>query len=155
MSATACARRLAVLALLLAALGCGSRTPAIVTDPEFARDVLDAVYAGSLTPLKDSLDPIFQHAMPDDVTAATGAFLTDQFGAVEDVRFQSMREANPAVIEAIWTVEADGRDFEMMLWVYEEKLSGIWFRPSPDQEWGPVPQIGVEYTRHQKLPEGW
>jgi hypothetical protein len=52
-------------------------------------------------------------------------------------------------------VAADGTDFEMMLWFHKGKLSGIWFRPSPDREWGPVPQIGVEYTRHQKLPEAW
>jgi hypothetical protein len=144
-----------ILGVMILAPGCGSPAPDVVKDPQFARDVLDAVYAGSLAPLKDSLDPVFAHAMTDQTTAATGTLLTDQFGAVKDVQFQSMQEANPAVIEAVWAVAADGSDFEMMLWVHQGKLSGIWFRPSPDTEWGPVPQIGLEYTRHQRMPAGW
>jgi hypothetical protein len=144
-----------MLGVTMLASGCGSPAPDVVKDAEFARDVLDAVYAGSLAPLESSLDPVFAHAMTDQTTAATGTLLTDQFGAVKDVQFQSMQEANPAVIEAVWTVAADGTDFEMMLWVHKGKLSGIWIRPSPAQDWGPVPQIGVEYTRHQRLPAGW
>ncbi len=135
--------------------GCGGGTPAIVTDPQFARDALDAVYAGSLTPVRSSLDPRFQEGMPDRVTASTGTLLTDQFGAVTGLQFQSTGKADPLVLEAIWTVKGAGRDFEMKLWFHKAKLSGIWFRPSPAQDWGPVPQIGVEYARQNKLPLGW
>jgi len=155
MSVAVCARRRVAPAVLLFALGCGGGAPGIVTDAGFARDVVDAVYAGSLAPVRGSLDPIFERAMPDSVAAAHGALLTDRFGAVAALQFQSTGQPNPSVTESIWELRAQGRDFEMKLWFHEEKLSGIWFRPSPAQEWAPVPQVGVEYSRQGKLPAGW
>ncbi len=142
---------LCTLVVLLLVGGCGGGAPALTATE--ARQALDAIYAGSLAPL--SLEPVFQRGMSDAVTGETAMLLRDQFGAVKDVQFQSSGKANPQVTEAIWTVTAEKRNFEMKIWQVDGQISGFWFRPSSAQEWGPVPMIGVDYARRKRLPAGW
>jgi len=147
---------LLLVAFLIGLLyGCGSRTPPVVTDPSLARNLLEAVYAGSVSPLAESLDPTFQRGMPDVATAGTAALLREQFGPVKAVELKSTGRANPLALEAVWAVAAEKSSFEMKLWFHEGKVSGVWFRPSSAQEWGPVPMIGVEYVRRNQKPVGW
>jgi len=146
-----------LMALVIAALisGCGSQSSPIVTDAQFARDLLDALYAGSLTPLQASLDPPFMRGMPDPVTAAVGTLLYDQFGAASGLAFQSSGRPNQLALEAVWDVSAQKRDFQMKVSFQDGMAAGVWLRPSPTEDWSPLPMAGIEYGRGGRLPAGW
>jgi len=96
------------------------------TDAKFARSVIDAVYAGSLSSIQDSLSAQMQ-AAPPQMIAAAGAALKQQFGAVKSLELKS---AEPVMgfDQRIWTVTAERGTFDMRLVMDKEgKLAGLWF----------------------------
>ncbi len=149
-------RRGCVLALVVAAgvFMCGCGGDSSIEDPVLARSLLDAIYAGSMTPVQDSLDPMILRGMSDWVTAGTGSLLRDSFGEVSGLAFESSGEESGPT-KATWTVKATRGRYEMQIWHWQGKVSGFAFRPSSAQEWGFVPQIGVEYSRRGTKPVGW
>ncbi len=150
---------LIVVVLIVAVGGCGgSNTSTDTTDAEliFARNLIDALYTGSLSHLANSLDPVLLRGMPDRVTTGVSALLLEHFGEVGDLRLQSRRTVQQNWTETVWTVSAEHRSFEMKLtWNSEGRVSGIWLRPSSAQDWSPTTQIGVDYARREKHPPGW
>ena len=150
-----------ILALLMGATvlmcGCGrasSIQDPVLADPVLARSLLDAIYAGSMTPVQDSIDPTLLRGMSDSVTAGTASLLRDNFGEVSGLAFQAS-EKGPGPMKATWMVRATRGSYEMQIWHWQGKVSGFAFRPSSAQQWGLVPQIGVEYSRRGKKPMGW
>ena len=144
-----------ILALLMGApvlmCGCGrgsSIQDPVLADPVLARSLLDAIYAGSMTPVQDSIDPTLLRGMSDSVTAGTASLLRDNFGEVSGLAFQAS-EKGPG------PMRATRGSYEMQIWHWQGKVSGFAFRPSSAQQWGLVPQIGVEYSRRGKKPMGW
>jgi len=117
-----------VLAAIVLASGC-TRTQD--KDANFAREVIDAVYAGSLSPIQDSLTPQMQQAMTDTLTAQTGAGLRQQFGEVQDLNLKSSGSVEQNMTQKIWRITADRGTYEMRLVVDKNgKLAGLWFQPS-------------------------
>jgi len=112
------------LFVAILAAGCAGKE-----DPTFARQVIDAVYAGSLDSIKDSLTPEMQ-AVSSEPIATQGTTLSKQFGAVTDVSFKS-RQAVPEQADytmTFWTITAERGSFEMKLVMDENgKLAGLWF----------------------------
>ena len=129
------------------------------TNPDIARAVIDAIYADSLDQLKPLLDPfllLHVERMPDWMRAGTPQLLQDRFGSVEGVEFIQLGEPdNPMVRESIWTVRADGRDFQMKLWFVQERVSGLFFRYTEGQEWSSYPACGLDFVADEKVPPGW
>jgi hypothetical protein len=148
-----------VLGVLVMALVCGcARTPAIATDPTFARQLVDAFSAGSLSPLKDSLDPGSLRGHPDWVTAGISAVLRRKFGAVRSLKLESSGNASGPMswTETIWTVTAERGSFQMQTTCTREgKVGGFWFRPSPANAWAGSMEMGVNYAKQKKMPPGW
>jgi len=82
--------------------------------------------------------------------------LEDRFGNIEGVEFIQLGEPdNPMVRESIWTVRADGRDFQMKLWFVQERVSGLFFRYTDGQEWSSYPACGIDFVADEKVPPGW
>ncbi len=147
-----------LLAFAVVVCGCARRPPpGGGVSPAPAPQLLGCIYAGSLAPVQASLDPPLRRAMSDKVTASNAALLRDEFGAVRGVTLQSsgMAKGNRLAAESVWTVTGTKRDFQMKVSVYDGRVSGVWFRPSPAQDWGPVPMIGWEYTMRKRKPAGW
>jgi hypothetical protein len=141
-----------VLAAVVLVCGCGGNSS--IDDPVLARNLLDAIYNGSMAPMQDSIHPTIERAMGARGIAGTGSLLRDSFGDVKSVEFDSV-EKQAGGERGIWRVTATRGNYEMRIWFHEEKVSGFSFRPSSRHQWGDVPQIGVEYERQGKTPEGW
>jgi hypothetical protein len=95
-------------------------------DPAFARKVIDAVYAGSLSPLRDSMTPEMQ-ATPDAMMAKTRAILRTPYGAVKDVKLKSTGVVQ-GFDQQIWTITAERGSYDMRLvFAKDGKLAGLWF----------------------------
>ncbi len=98
-------------------------------DEKFARSVIDAVYAGSLTTIKDSLTPEMQ-AAPTQMIAAQGAALSQKFGPVKSLTLKSTAPVPglPDMTVKVWTVTAERGSFDMQLVMNKDgKLAGLWF----------------------------
>lgn len=112
-----------ILALAAIISGCVSSED---KDAEFARSVIDAVYAGSLSSINDSLTPEMQ-AAPPQMIAAQGAALLQKFGAVQSLTLKSTEQAQGMTVR-VWTVTAERGAFDMKLVVSKDgKLAGLWF----------------------------
>lgn len=142
----------AVLAAVVLACGCGGNPS--VKDEALARSLLDAIYAGDMVPMHDSMHSTMVRAMPDWATVGTGQLLRDSFGEVRGLQFDSVVKEGGGE-KGVWNVSTGQRSFQMMIWFYEGKVSGFSFRPSGSQTWADVPQIGVEYSRRGTKPPGW
>ena len=115
---------LLAMALGLAILSGCSRPKA--QDPAFARKVIDAVYAGSLRPLRDSMIPEMQ-AMTDAMIAPQGKALNEKFGAVKNLELKSA-DVVQGYDQEIWTVTAERGSYDMRLvFLKDRKLAGLWF----------------------------
>lgn len=139
--------------LLLAIMACGcSRKHSVAQDPGTARRLLDQVYTGSLGSIQGELERSFQKGNPDRVTAGTSAALRHRYGAIRNLKLQSIEsipQMNATV--AIWTVTAERDTFEMKVaFVGNNKVTGLWFRPSPSQSWTPSHMLGLDYLGKQK-----
>jgi hypothetical protein len=145
-------RVMVVVAAVALMCGCGGNPS--VKDEVLARSLLDAIYNGSMAPVQDSMDPMMVRAMADWVTAGTGQLLRDTFGDVRSLEFDSVEKGGGGE-KGVWNVSAARGSFQMKIWFYEGKVSGFSFRPSSGQEWGDVPQIGVDYSKRGKKPAGW
>ena len=98
-------------------------------DEKFARSVIDAVYAGSLSSIQDSLTPQMQ-AAPPQMIAAQGAGLSQKFGPVKSLALKSSEPAPgfPDLTVKTWTVTAERGSFDMKLVMNKDgKLAGLWF----------------------------
>ena len=139
-----------LLTAVVLASGCGGNPS--VKDEALARNLLDAVYDGSMITVQDSMHPMMLRGMADWVTAGTGSLLRDTFGDVKGLQFDSVEGGGK---QGVWNVSTTRRRFQMKIWFYEGKVSGFSFRPSSQQEWADVPQIGVDYSKLGKKPAGW
>jgi len=112
------------LAVLIVLAGCSK--PSISDDPVFARKVVDAVYAGSLDPIRDSLSPKCQAT--DEWAKQMGDTLRPEFGAIKEVKLNTFGVGTATMKERIWTVTTERSTFLMQL-IYDEtgKLSSIQF----------------------------
>lgn len=116
-----------VLAVVTMVCGC-SLIPN--KDAKFARKVIDAVYAGSLSPVQDSLTAQMQQVMSDQVIAQVGTSLNTQYGKVKGLKLKSTGPIEN-MTQKIWTVDAERGSFEMRLVMDADgKLAGLWFQPS-------------------------
>ncbi len=123
----------------------------IEKNPDFARELIDAVYAGSLSTVADSLDEPTRRYHPDWVIAGTAAVLRQQFGTVKDLEFQSIRPVQQFWVEAVWAVIAEHGSFKMkLIFDPEGKVAGVWFRFPPDVEWATAAELGVDYVKQRK-----
>ncbi len=114
----------------------------------FARKLIDAVYAGSLRTMADSLDELLHRSLPDWVLGGTAAVLRQQFGTVKNLEFQSIRSVQQFWVEAVWAVIAEHGNYEMKLtFDAEGKVTGVWFRFPPDVEWATATELGVDYVK--------
>ena len=130
-----------------------AQTPgrAIEKNPDFARKLIDAVYAGSLSAVADSLDEPTRRYHPDWVIAGTAAVLRQQFGTVKDLEFESIKPVQQFWVEVVWAVIAEHGSFEMKLtFDAEGKVAGVWFRFSSDAEWTTAMELGVDYVKERK-----
>lgn len=118
-------RMLAIgLIAVLALAGCSKHS--ISDDPVFARKVVNAVYAGSLAPLHDSLSPSFQ--LNEAWAKQMSSTLKPEFGAIKEVKLNTFGQGTPTTKERIWTVTTEQSTFLMQL-IYDEndKLMSIQF----------------------------
>jgi hypothetical protein len=148
------AGRWSVVVLAAAVLVCGCGGNPAVKDDALARDLLDAIYNGDMVPVQESIHPMLMRGMQDWVWMGTGQLLRDTFGNARGVQFDSAVKESGGE-KAIWNVSATGRSFQMMIWFYEGKVSGFSFRPTSRHEWVNVPEIGVDYSKAGRKPEGW
>lgn len=145
-----------VLAVTVLVVGCGRNTSATSTDRTLARNLIDAVYVGSLTSVKDSLDPPFLRSMPDSVTAGTGALLQADFGAVKEMTLDSSSSIQQGWTETVWTVHAQRGSFQVKITrTPNEAVGGLWLRPSSAHQWSSATEVGMLYTKRQQRPSGW
>lgn len=109
---------------LLALAGCAKHS--ISNDPVFARKVVDAVYSGSLAPIKDSLSP--QFGLDDTWAKKTSDTVKPEFGAIKEVKLNTFGEKTETTKEVIWTVTTENSTFLMQL-IYDQddKLLSIQF----------------------------
>jgi len=138
----------ALVLLVIAMVICGcSRSNSVGQDKSKARNLLDQVYAGSLSPIQGELEPSFQKGNPDRLTSGASAALRQQFGAIRDLKFQSVENQISSAL-AIWTVTAERGNFEMKI-AYNSggKVTGLWFRASSSQEWTPSFILGADYLK--------
>ncbi len=130
-----------------------AQTPgrAIEKNPDFARKLIDAVYAGSLSAVADSLDEPTRRYHPDWVIAGTAAVLRQQFGTVKNLEFQSIRPVQHFWVEVVWAVIAEHGSFKMkLIFDPEGKVAGVLFRFSSDAEWTTAMELGVDYVKERK-----
>lgn len=112
----------AICACLAIVAGCGGKA----ADPAFARKVIDAVYAGSLSPLRDSMTADMQ-TTSDAMIAPQGVALQTAYGAVKDLKLKSA-EVVQGFDQQIWTVTAERGSYDMRLvFAKDGKLAGLWF----------------------------
>ena len=96
------------------------------SDAAFARKVIDAVYAGSLSPLRGSMTPQMQ-ATTDAMFAPAGKMLNERFGAAKNLEFKSAGVVQ-GYDQEIWTVVAERGSYDMRLvFAKDGKLAGVWF----------------------------
>ncbi len=115
---------LAALTAIALLSGC-SRTPG--SDAKFAREVIDAVYAGSLRSLQDSLTPQMRQAINDTQTAQLAAGFRQQYGEVKSLKLKSSSPVQ-GMTQDIWAVTAERGTFDMRLVIDKDgKLAGLWF----------------------------
>lgn len=117
-------KRLIVLCLvaLLALAGCAKHS--ISNDPVFARKVVDAIYAGSLAPIHDSLSP--QFALDDAWAKKMSDTVKPEFGAIKEVKLNTFGEKKNDMREVIWSVITENSTFLVQL-IYDkdDKLVSI------------------------------
>ncbi len=138
--------------LVVAAVICGcSSGSKIAQDAVLARDILDSVYAGSLTPLRAKIDPTYAKMMPDFVSAGTASVLKKDFGQSKSVAFKSSRRIQLGATQAIWTVSGSIASYEMKL-VFDksDKLIDIGFKPVSDPKWSTATEMGISHAKQQK-----
>jgi len=111
-----------ICACLALVAGCGGKA----ADPAFARKVVDAVYAGSLSPLRDSMTADMQ-TTSDAIIAQQGAALQRTYGAVKDLKLKSASVVQ-GFDEQIWTITAERGSYDMrLMFAKDGKLAGVWF----------------------------
>jgi hypothetical protein len=103
------------LAALLALAGCAKHS--ISNDPVFAGKVVDAVYAGSLAPIKDSLSPQFE--LDDTWAKKMSDTVKPEFGAIKEVKLNTFGEKKNDTQEVIWSVITENSTFLVQL-IYEK-----------------------------------
>ena len=135
--------------------------PAIVQEPvktqpatanadikDRSRHLLDQVYSGSLGSIQGELERSFQKGNSDRITSGTSAALRQQFGAIQDLKLQSVEKAPMNSTVAIWTVMAKRGNFEMkVVFDGESKVIGLSFRSSSSQDWTPSHILGMDYLK--------
>lgn len=97
--------------VVFALVGCAKHST--VNDPVFARKVIDAVYSGSLTTIRDSVSPKFE--MDDTWAQQTSDKVKPEFGPIKDLKLNSFGEKTETTQEVIWTVTTDSSTFLMQL----------------------------------------
>lgn len=121
-----------MIAGIIAVSGCRSK------DQTFARQVIDGIYAGSLSSVRDSMTPRMQQAMANDAaTAKVGTGLRQQYGRLKSLELKShetVSEQGQEFDQETWTVTAERGKFEMRLVMDRNgKLAGLWFQPASAQ----------------------
>jgi hypothetical protein len=160
--------KLMLAATACAVIGCGNPTAPFATDQKYARDVIDCIYAGSVSPIEYTFDHgdrtyLALSYLADFVLEWTGKALADEFGAVQHVTLQSS-EVKPApgifghergCTITVWTVQADRGSFDMALYFKNGKTLGVTLKTDPTGEFEPPPIIASEWRRKKGLPPGW
>ena len=137
-----------LLVVVMAGSGCSRGYSTAAQDPRKAFQLLNQVYTGSLDSMRGELDPSFQKGNPDRLTAGTSAALRGQFGAIRNIRLQSIAKAPMNSEVVIWTVAAERGGFEMQVaFNGDSKVIGLSFRSSSAQEWTPSHVLGADYLR--------
>ncbi len=101
--------------VVFALVGCAKHS--IVNDPVFARKVIDAVYAGSLTSIRDSVSPKFE--LDDAWAMDMSNKVKPEFGPIKDIKLNTVGQTTPTTKEMIWTVTTESSTFLMQL-VYDQ-----------------------------------
>ncbi len=123
----------------------------IEKNADFAQKLIDAVYAGSLRAMADSLDEPLHRSLPDWVLGGTAAVLRQQFGMVKDLEFQSIKPVQQFWVEVVWAVIAEHGSYEMKLtFDAEGEVTGVWFRFPSDVKWATAMELGVDYVKQPK-----
>ncbi len=127
--------------------GCG-RTD---TREPVVRDIINSVYAGSLTPMEAELDPRYKPAMPDFVTAGTSAVLHQRYGAFKSLKFLSSKGIHLGATQTVWAVTGERAEFQMSVnFTREGRVVDIAFRSSPTEEWLTAMEMGVDYVKEHR-----
>jgi len=148
-----------------ALMGCGNPTAPFATDPKYARDVIDCIYAGSITPIEDTFggDWAETNYLADFVLEWTSEALDEQFGSVQQLTLQSS-ELKPAqgifgvrrgCTITVWDVQADRDDFEMALYFKNSELHAVMLKTNPTGDFEAPVFIAQEYRKEKGLPPGW
>jgi len=111
------------------------------------RDLLDALYAGSVDSVKDQFHPDYLRYMTDSYTAGVSEVLHKRFGRVSRIEFESSAPPTGTPynrgVEEVWRATADKGSFDMKIWFNGEgTIGGLWLRYSPNDQWLDVPLIG-------------
>lgn len=128
--------RLSIALLLIfttAAVLTGCSKTSKAADAGFAREVIDALYSGSLASINDRLGAQMQQPHVGQIISTAAPMLRQQFGAVKDLTLKS-NEPSPdgaGMTQQIWTVSAEKMTFEMkMVLDKDRKLEGVWAQPA-------------------------
>jgi hypothetical protein len=139
--------------LLILVGGCAAKPNKIAADPAFARNLLNALYAGKIELVRDSFSPMMQKSLPDFVGAGLAEVLLEQYGGVKEITFiTSTPDPIPlSGMKTEWQVSAIRTDFAMQLHFDEKgKVDGIWFRSVGREVWNTATELGVNYLKQQK-----
>lgn len=147
-------RRLAriVVVCILAAVvvGCSSGTD-IASNKNYARRLINAVYAGSLDPVRDSVSKSYLTLMPDFRAAGVSAFLDERYGSAKDLKLLSTQKMKLGYVNSVWQITGKRRKFEMKLVLNDEgKVAYLGFRPAGSTVWDPATIIGEWYIKKHK-----
>lgn len=160
--------KLMLAATACAVIGCGNPNAPFATDQRDARDVIDCIYAGSVSPMEYTFDHgdhscMAVNYLADFVLEWTSKALAEEFGAVKHVTLQSS-EVKPApgifgrergCTVTVWTVQADRGSFEMALYFKNGKALAVTLKTDPTGDFEPPPVIAIEYRKKKGLPPGW
>ena len=146
-------------------IGCGSPTAPFATDPAYARNVIDCIYAGSITPIEDTFggDWAETNYLADFVLEWTSKALDEHFGSVQQLTLQSsgvkpvqgLFGVQRGCTTTVWDVQADRGDFEMALYFRNSQLHSVMLKTNPTEDFEAPVFIAQEYRKEKGLPPGW
>jgi hypothetical protein len=138
---------LVVICVLGGLLGCGGgkTAGAKAKSPVFAEQYLAAIYGGSMAPVKDSLAPAYVKIFSDGILAPTTKLLSENYGAVKKVEFDSQEKVQRVWTATVWRVTAEKGSYQMKIVTNRKKQTeDILLQLSPGEKWVSIYTIGED-----------
>jgi len=116
----------------------GSATNPVGRSTQFTRELLQALYAESMTRVQDHLTQEMRERWTDEVTSRVSDAVEGAYGPVEGVKLEANEQTEDFRVETTWLVIARNAKFGLKLAFDEEdRVSDLWLRASDEAAWSP------------------